>query len=82
MVNNGKELASEMGVDLNHLQKAWGKFQTKKEKYSPAFNIGSTKMLLNPNEQDYLIYLGLEYITENIQNIIEKGVNNENTDRN
>jgi len=72
-MDNGIELAKEMGVNIDHLQKAWGCFQLKKVNSSPGVNIASTKVLLTPNELDYLIYLGLESITESIQKIIMEG---------
>lgn len=72
-MNNGIELASVMGVDINQLQKAWGRFQQKKTECTPLVNIAGTKILLTPREMDFLLYLGLESITENIQKIIEKG---------
>lgn len=72
MIKNGEYLAKSMGVSLNDLQRAWGRFQIKKEEVTPSVNIAVTKVLLSSKEIDFLLYLGLESITESIQQVINK----------
>lgn len=59
------ELSVEMKVDLAHLQAAWGKFQQIRE-VGAHQTLEEILPMLTEDEKKYLLYLGLNSISEQV----------------